>query len=103
VLLTSANIPTQAKRRLEWATLFLVISLAAGKSTARVTRSAAPTSLGSSWGLISQPFRAGLTFGGRPLRQAQGRLSGPRLWGDSCLCHFSLKLPQARWLLGMTK
>ncbi len=45
--------------------------------------------------LIPQPFRAGLTFGGRPLRQAQGRLSGPRIRGD-CRCHFSLKLPQAK-------
>jgi hypothetical protein len=27
---------------------------------------------------MSQPFRAGLTFGGRPLRQAQGRLYGPQ-------------------------
>jgi hypothetical protein len=27
---------------------------------------------------MSQPFRAGLMFGGRPLRQAQGRVYGPR-------------------------
>ncbi len=27
---------------------------------------------------MTQPFRAGLTFGGRPLRQAQGRLYGPQ-------------------------
>jgi hypothetical protein len=44
--------------------------------------------------LIPQPFRAGLTFGGRP--------SGPRIRGD-CRCHFSLNLPQASQLLGMTK
>ena len=50
----------------------------------------------------SQPFRAGLTFGGRLLRQAQGRPSGPRIRGDF-RCHFSLKLPQAIQLLGMTK
>jgi hypothetical protein len=49
--------------------------------------SAAPTALGSSSGSISQPFRTGLTFGGWP--------SGP--------CHFSLNLPQASQLLGMTK
>ena len=36
--------------------------------------SAAPTALGSSSGSISQPFRAGLTFGGRP--------SGPCIYGD---------------------
>ena len=34
----------------------------------------------------SQPFRAGLTFAGRP--------SGPRIRGD-CRCHLSLKLSQA--------
>ncbi len=39
--------------------------------------SAAPTALGSSSGSISQPFRAGLTFGGRP--------SGPCIYAD--LCH----------------
>jgi hypothetical protein len=38
--------------------------------------SAAPTALGSSSGSISQPFRAGLTFGGRP--------SGPCFYGDLC-------------------
>src|ERR1700730_5296838 len=38
--------------------------------------SAAPTALGSSSGSISQPFRAGLTFGGRP--------SGPYIYGDLC-------------------
>jgi hypothetical protein len=38
--------------------------------------SAAPTALGSSSGSISQPFRAGLTFGGRP--------SGPCIYGDLC-------------------
>ena len=48
----------------------------------------------SSSGLIPQPFRAGLTFGCRP--------SGPRIRGD-CRCHFSLNLPQAGQLLGMTK
>jgi hypothetical protein len=36
--------------------------------------SAAPTALGSSPGSMSQPFRAGLTFGGRP--------SGPYIHGD---------------------
>jgi hypothetical protein len=36
--------------------------------------SAAPTALGSSSGSVSQPFRAGLTFGGRP--------SGPYIYGD---------------------
>src|ERR1700736_7049789 len=38
--------------------------------------SAAPTALGSSSGSISQPFRAGLTFGGRP--------SGPYIYGNLC-------------------
>jgi hypothetical protein len=38
--------------------------------------SAAPTALGSSSGSISQPFRAGLTFGGRP--------SGPCFYGHLC-------------------
>jgi hypothetical protein len=38
--------------------------------------SAAPTALGSSSGSISQPFRAGLTFGGRP--------SGPCIYSDLC-------------------
>jgi hypothetical protein len=37
---------------------------------------AAPTALGFSSGSISQPFRAGLTFGGRP--------SGPCTYGDLC-------------------
>jgi hypothetical protein len=37
---------------------------------------AAPTALGFSSGSISQPFRAGLTFGGRP--------SGPYVYGDLC-------------------
>ena len=45
-------------------------------------------------GLISQPFRAGLTFSGRP--------SGPRIRGD-CRRHFSLKLSQAIQLLRMTQ
>src|SRR5271168_2790957 len=39
--------------------------------------SAAPTALGSSSGSISQPSRAGLTFGGRP--------SGPCIHGDLAL------------------
>jgi hypothetical protein len=39
--------------------------------------SAAPTALESSPRSISQPFRAGLTFGGRPSR--------PCILGDSCL------------------
>jgi hypothetical protein len=57
-------------------------------------KSAAPTALGFFSGLVSQPFRAGLTFGGRP--------SGPRIRGHSQF-HFSLKLSQASQLLGMTK
>jgi hypothetical protein len=43
---------------------------------------------------ISQPFRAGLTFGGRP--------SGPCIHGD-CRCYSALNLPQGRPCLGMTK
>src|SRR6266851_9539597 len=38
--------------------------------------SAAPTALGFSSGSISQPFRAGLTFGGRP--------AGPCIYSDLC-------------------
>jgi hypothetical protein len=38
--------------------------------------SVAPTALGIIFDLISQPFRAGLTFGGRP--------SGPCVHGDFC-------------------
>jgi hypothetical protein len=51
-----------------------VISLDKGESGRSF--SAAPTALGSSSGSISQPFRAGLTFGGRPSR--------PCIYGDLC-------------------
>jgi hypothetical protein len=44
---------------------------------------------------ISQPFRAGLTFRGRP--------SGPCTYGRSLPCHFSLNLTQASQPLLMTK
>ena len=58
--------------------------------------SAAPTALGSSSGSISQPFRAGLTFG-------QSALRALHLW-RSLPCHFSLNLPQtSHLLLGMTR
>jgi hypothetical protein len=40
---------------------------------------------------VSKPFRAGLTFGGRP--------SGPCTCTDLLPCHFSLNLPQASGLL----
>jgi hypothetical protein len=41
------------------------------------------------FGIVPQPFRAGLTFGGRPLRQAQGRLSGPRIYGEFAVLFLS--------------
>ena len=44
-------------------------------------------------GVDSQPFRAGLTFGGRP--------SGPCIYDH--VCSVSLNLPQASQLLGTTK
>jgi hypothetical protein len=40
---------------------------------------------------ISQPFRAGLTFGSRP--------SGPGILGDFAVPFLSPLLPQASWLL----
>jgi hypothetical protein len=87
--------------------------------------SAAPTALGSSSGSISQPFRAGLTFGGSAppglasmatfavsfLPQlAAGKSAAPneqkiKLTESISISsvHFTLNLPQASRLLGMTR